>query len=46
MGRGPGLIAVCTRSISPVDRIATRMGAYDAIFSGRSTFAVEMDEVR
>lgn len=32
--------------ISPVDRIATRMGAYDAIFSGRSTFAVEMDEAK
>ncbi|KAG9048858.1 DNA mismatch repair protein msh6 [Tulasnella sp. UAMH 9824] len=30
--------------ISPVDKILTRMGAYDNMFSNASTFRVEMDE--
>ncbi|KZT37435.1 hypothetical protein SISSUDRAFT_852370 [Sistotremastrum suecicum HHB10207 ss-3] len=30
--------------LSPVDRILTRMGAYDNIFSSASTFKVELDE--
>eukprot|EP01094_Clydonella_sp_ATCC50884_P022706 TRINITY_DN5270_c0_g1_i1.p2 TRINITY_DN5270_c0_g1~~TRINITY_DN5270_c0_g1_i1.p2 ORF type:complete len:415 (+),score=124.64 TRINITY_DN5270_c0_g1_i1:171-1415(+) len=34
--------AECT--LSPVDRIFTRVGAHDDIFSGRSTFMVELQE--
>ncbi|KAG8907125.1 DNA mismatch repair protein msh6 [Tulasnella sp. 403] len=30
--------------ISPIDKILTRMGAYDNMFSNASTFRVEMDE--
>ena len=33
-----------TFSISPVDAIMTRMGAYDNMFSNSSTFKVELDE--
>lgn len=32
--------------ISPIDKIQTRMGAYDNMFSSSSTFKVELDEVR
>ena len=32
-------------SISPVDRIFTRVGAYDDLTSGQSTFMIEMTEV-
>ncbi|KAJ9117461.1 hypothetical protein QFC22_004311 [Naganishia vaughanmartiniae] len=31
-------------SISPIDKIQTRMGAYDNMFSSSSTFKVELDE--
>lgn len=33
-----------TSSLSPVDAIITRMGAYDNMFSHASTFKVELDE--
>ncbi len=33
-----------TRSLSPTDRIFTRMGARDNIMTGESTFMVEMNE--
>jgi flagellin-like hook-associated protein FlgL len=32
-------------SLSPIDKIQTRMGAYDNMFSSASTFKVELDEV-
>jgi hypothetical protein len=32
-------------SLSPIDKIQTRMGAYDNMFSNASTFKVELDEV-
>lgn len=32
--------------IAPIDKIQTRMGAYDNMFSNSSTFKVELDEVR
>jgi len=33
-------------TLSPVDRIFTRLGANDNILAGHSTFMVEMQEVR
>jgi len=38
---------VCAKSctLSPVDRIFTRIGAYDNIYEGKSTFMTELEEV-
>lgn len=33
-----------SRRLCPVDKILTRMGAYDNMFSNASTFKVELDE--
>lgn len=38
-------IPACEASISPVDKIFTRIGASDDLVSGQSTFMVEMNEV-
>lgn len=32
--------------LTPVDRIMTRLGAYDSIFAGKSTFFVELSETK
>ncbi|WVR03374.1 hypothetical protein IAU60_000365 [Kwoniella sp. DSM 27419] len=37
-------VPAATARLSPVDRIQTRMGAYDNMFASASTFKVELDE--
>ncbi|KAJ9104934.1 hypothetical protein QFC19_003729 [Naganishia cerealis] len=38
------LVPASEARISPIDKIQTRMGAYDNMFSNSSTFKVELDE--
>jgi len=45
MAQSGSFVAATHASISPVDRIFTRVGAYDDLSAGQSTFMVEMTEV-
>jgi len=45
MAQAGSFIPAKSASISPVDRIFTRIGASDDLISGQSTFMVEMNEV-
>ena len=45
MAQMGGFVPAKNASISPVDRIFTRIGAGDDLVSGQSTFMVEMNEV-
>jgi DNA mismatch repair protein MSH6 len=38
------LVPAKSARLCPVDKILTRMGAYDNMFSNASTFKVELDE--
>ena len=45
MAQAGSFVPARTATISPVDRIFTRIGASDDLVSGQSTFMVEMNEV-
>lgn len=42
-----GCYVPCEEAVlTPIDRIMTRLGAYDSIFAGKSTFYVELSETK